>query len=430
MVFTKLKLSDYSILPLLIHLNITYTGMAIAHELSRAGIQLLLEEPFYAHLLSGLLKLEDRRISTVAVGLHRGEQLALHVRPEFWRTLSAGHQQGVLKHELLHIAMRHLFLAKAYPHRSLFNVAADLVVNQYIRPERLPEGALRLASFPALQLQPKRELGYYYHALLQLIQEAPGSADGQQLQRWLQQEGQEWQQRHQLWPGLQRISRAEQDNLEQNLAQLLSSIARKVGPASVGRLPGSLQQYLQQLERGRSSVDWRRALRLFAAGSETTMVRNTIRRPSRRYGTVPGSKIQAQHKVLVAIDSSGSVEPAELSAFFTEIHHLWQQRAEVQIVECDLELQRTYPYRGQPPGKVQGRGGTNFDPPIQYANHNYRPDALVYFTDGYGPAPRLRSRCPVLWLITPGGIEAGDERWHQLPGQVIKMKETNASTAT
>jgi len=398
--------------------------MTTLKQLSQTTVQLLLEEPFYAHLLSGMIKRVEEAVPTLAVGLHEREQLALHVNPGFWAGLSEeGHRYGVLKHELLHIALGHLFLAQAYPHKPLFNIAADLVVNQYIRRGRLPDGALRIERFQELQLERHKAVGYYYQALLELHRRGPDTADGQMLQDRMSGAAEDWQQRHRLWHQLGRIRQAERDNLRQQIDQILRSIAQKVGQREIGKLPAGLRAQIAQLSHPGASIDWRRALRLFAASSTTTSVRNTIRRPSRRYGTVPGSKVQPRQKILAAIDSSGSLPASQLSHFMAEIHRLWQQRAEVRIAECDRELQRVYDYRGQPPTQVQGRGGTSFEPPILYANQNYHPDALVYFTDGFGAVPQQRCRCPLLWLISPDGIGPQHDTWHALPGQVIKMKE-------
>jgi predicted metal-dependent peptidase len=86
------------------------------------------------------------------------------------------------------------------------------------------------------------------------------------------------------------------------------------------------------------------------------------------------------------------------------------------VVECDMVIQRTYPYRGILPQLVVGRGGTLFDAPLAWANAQ-RPDAVIYFTDGQAPAPQVAARMPVLWVITTNGT---DDFGH-LPGKHVKM---------
>jgi len=77
--------------------------------ISRAAFDLLLKEPFYAHVLAGM----PRLISTEAekMGVHwNGQQAVLRVNP-FWfrKELSATRCPVALKHEILHIVFRHLF---------------------------------------------------------------------------------------------------------------------------------------------------------------------------------------------------------------------------------------------------------------------------------------------------------------------------------
>ena len=51
----------------------------------------------------------------------------------------------------------------------------------------------------------------------------------------------------------------------------------------------------------------------------------------------------------VIIDTSGSVDDHSLSLFFTEIHAMWKNRAEILVIECDAEVGQTYQYRGKFP---------------------------------------------------------------------------------
>jgi predicted metal-dependent peptidase len=98
-------------------------------------------------------------------------------------------------------------------------------------------------------------------------------------------------------------------------------------------LPGSA--YLQK-----ATIDWKRALRLFVASSERTYLKSTIKRPSSRYGTVPGIKIKRRQKLMIALDTSGSIILELLERFFQEVYHIWRTGAEVLIVEFDLSVQR------------------------------------------------------------------------------------------
>ena len=146
-------------------------------------------------------------------------------------------------------------------------------------------------------------------------------------------------------------------------------------------------------------------MKIFSSSSRRTRVKFTVKRVSKRYGTRPGLKIQRSQKIAVAIDTSGSISLDELNMFFNEIHSMWQNGAEIEVIECDAAVQKTYNYRGKFPEFVHGRGGTNFDPVFAYLNKNTNVlyDGCIYLTDGYAPAPEIKPRCKVFWVITPEG---------------------------
>ena len=86
----------------------------------------------------------------------------LAINPDFWESLSDNHRHGLLKHELLHIAFNHLTTRDSYADKKLFNIAADLEINQYIRPDRLPEGGITMDSFPDMTLPKRAGTQKYY----------------------------------------------------------------------------------------------------------------------------------------------------------------------------------------------------------------------------------------------------------------------------
>jgi predicted metal-dependent peptidase len=100
---------------------------------------------------------------------------------------------------------------------------------------------------------------------------------------------------------------------------------------------------------------------------------------------------------------------------------MYKQGAEIKVIECDAEVQRTYNYNGQLPTDVSGRGGTVFDPVFAFLRSNRLThyDGCIYLTDGYADEPTIRPPCPLLWVITAGG-NSGD---HLRFGRIIKLPE-------
>jgi predicted metal-dependent peptidase len=423
--------------------------LKVNQEIEKISSQLILKEAFYAHFFSGMLKVVSEHLPTMAVEAKQNSVL-LHVNPTFWSEglKEQDFQYGAIKHEILHILLLHIFRYKEFSHHGIFNVAADLVVNQFIERSQLLEGVVLLELFPELKLKPHESLNYYYEKLYKLykrkIQEEKekqsqceiGVSEGdnektkknknedykiswKNLKSFLQEDSIS-QQQHALWKYLEGLSSAEKELLQEAIKQKIYEIIKRTRSKEFGKLPAGLQTYLSEFEKSMlPSVNWRRVLRLFANSSAKTFIKNTLKRPSKRYGTTPGIKIKHRNKLFVVIDTSGSVAEDDLKEFFQEIYHIWKQGAEVLVAECDTIIHQTYYYKGQMPKVVKGGGGTDFNAPITYANTKYKPDAIIYFTDGYCDAPKVKSRFPIMWLLSTAG--AKEEELKNFEGRILKM---------
>lgn len=402
---------------------------------AKTCIRLLLKEPFYGHYMSGVPKEMTESVPTAAVSLFSNQLIKLRVNPEFWESLSDAHRYGLIKHEVLHIVLRHLLTARDYSNKQLFNIAADLVVNQYIDPAQLPEGGITLKRFYYLEnyhgikLEPGKDVGYYYRKLDGILKKNPDlkmpSGAGGNYFFDLLENGSSELERHADWQEFDKMSPGDAKIMEHQLNNALKTTVSRIERSGngYGTMPAGLVEQLKGMIKAlKPKFDWRRMLRLFAASSNSSYLKNTLRRPSKRYGTSPGIKLKRRHKLLLAIDTSGSVPTRDLEVFYSEIYHIWRQGAEITVVECDSVIQKNYSYRGQMPTHIHGRGGTNFSPPIELANKELNPDAIIYFTDGYAPPPRDKSRYPILWVITTNGLEKDSPAWKALPGQKIQIE--------
>jgi len=308
---------------------------------------------------------------------------------------------GAIKHELLHLLFHHPLPAGQRPLPWLHHLAADLVVNQYLLPDELAEDALTLAPFAPLSLPPGRDAGFYYRLLLDAWRQAFSAGDFPAwrvlLDRCLQ-GAHPAIRRHAGWRNAVLADRSREAAIIQRVDQLLRQARQSTPAAVLARLAPALRARLDR-SAPPPVLDWRRQLRLFAASSRRSRLRHTIRRPSKRYGTTPGLRLERRGRLLIAVDTSASVSPALLAAFFAEVHQLWRSGYELFVVECDLTIRRRYSYQGKKPLVTLGRGGTRFDAPVAWANAHYRPDGILYFTDGKGPPLQERPRCPLLWIV-------------------------------
>lgn len=195
------------------------------------------------------------------------------------------------------------------------------------------------------------------------------------------------------------------------VGSLLIRARDRMPPHQWGSLPAALLSELASiLAEHQPKLDWKRVVRIFCASSGRSRIRHTMKRISKRYGTRPGIKVQRLQRLLVAVDTSGSIDQEMVEAFFAEIHAAWKAGATVHVVECDAEVQRDYKYAGKPPRDIAGGGGTEFEPVFRWMQDQAQFDGLLYLTDGYGPAPTTRPRCKLLWVIAGGDESAEDDR--------------------
>ena len=427
----------------------------ILDEVAKTSIQLMLKETFYGHFFTSILKDVSEKTGSIATTISNKQLIKLIVNPNYWDNdlKIEGNEQGTknlrygaIKHQILHIVFKHALRFQEFGNKKLFGIASDLAVNQYVQSDQLTEDAIRMEDFPDFKLTRGQSIDYYYKHLsdqLDSMQDSSGgsggsddsdqqegdsnssSADGfnesqRKLKDLMESEDNEQLEQHKFWNDFEKLSSAEQKMIEAAVNESIVNSVSRIKSRDYGKLPGGLQQYINLLmDALKPNINWRRILRIFTASSSRTRLKNTIRRPSKRYGTTPGIKIQSKQKILIAIDTSGSVNNEELREFFGEIYYIWKQGAEIYIVECDTHIHNQYNYNGRPPEVISGRGGTDFNAPIQFANDIFQPDALIYFTDGFAAAPSVYCRKPILWMITSQGIE--DAKWDFLPGRKVKM---------
>lgn len=389
--------------------------------LSRSIVELVRREPFFGHVLGGLPRHFTSSIKTMAVGM-RGDAVQLVVNPEFLVKVlrRAEHRTAVLKHEVLHVVLKHLFRGVGLD-AHLWNIAADLVVNQYVAPFRLPDGALALSDFPDLGAEPGGTAEDYYAALAKAARSSSRRPASSEAIRRLREQG--IPSDHSLWanapptsvdgtPCASEVPESVRRALEQGVEdQVLRAFERTRLAGPPGSMPAWLERLVGELlERRRTQVGWRQVLRAFAASVRRSSLTTTVQRESRRFEAIeghpppPGLRLRRTHDLAVAIDTSGSISEETLTDFFVEVDGIHRQGARIEIVECDAEVGCSYTYRGSAPKEASGGGGTSFEPVMQWLrDHPRRFDGCIYLTDGEAEAPETKPPCRLLWVVQGDG---------------------------
>ena len=377
----------------------------------------MLKEPYYGFFLIMLNKVWRKDLPTAGVS-KQNINYQLAINEEFWTGLSDDHKMGLLKHELLHIAFGHLVSFSSFSNKKLANVAMDMEINQYIEASWLPEGGINIDDYTDIQLDRKAGCRYYYDQLLRLQDEKDknGSTGDQAMDNLLDNIASGDIPDHSTWEEFEDMSEAEKKLIEKQVQKILQD-AKEQTIKKRGTVPGEIEGLIVLDEVTKAKFDWRGYLRRFTGTSTKIFTKKIRRKENYRYEDNPGLKIKMRQHMLLAIDTSGSVSNDELAEFMNEIHHIHKAGVDITIVQCDTSIRSIEPYKGKNDLKVHGRGGTEFDPVLDYYNANIgKYTSLVYFTDGECYTS-VKPKNRVLWVLS--------ERSHMnedLPGQVIKLE--------
>ena len=382
----------------------------VANIVSKTSKNLIFDEPIYGLFLVGLNKVYRNDIPTAGVSKN-GIGVQLAINPEFFTSLSEKHRKGLLKHELLHISFGHLLSRDLYDDKKLFNIAADLEINQYIDIDDLPEGGLLLSSFPELNLPDRAGTKVYY----ELLEQAQKSGSCPSLDDLLDKMDGSTSICHGTWDEFEDLPEADKKLIQKQIEHQVKETAESTEKRS-GNIPGELADLIKRLRHTEpAKFDWRGYLRRFVGNSSIIFTKKLRRKYNKRYSGNPGLKIKFKNHICVGVDTSGSVSKNELEEFFSELSHMHKTGHKITVVQCDTRINSIREFNPKCDWEIHGRGGTSFQPVVDHYNEKKSYTALIYFTDGEAWAPE---NCPknTLWVhSTACSIN------EELPGQKIQL---------
>lgn len=397
-----------------------------AESLAKTSKDLMLAEPFYGLFLIMLNKVWSDQVPTAGVSSN-GINYQLTINEEFWESLGPLQHRGLLKHELLHIAFYHITDFNHLNDEDVANIAMDIEINQYIDPLHLPPGPQLISSYPELNLEPKKGTHYYYEKLMKgkqqgncpnlndMLATMVSNRQSNSGQQTIDLSGNPTQvPDHSTWKDFKDMDEATQKLLKAQAEHVIRSVADQV-IKSRGTIPGELAEVLKKLdELEEEKFNWRAFLRRFAGGSNNVFTKKSRKKFNIRFEDNPGLKIKPKRRILVGVDTSGSVSTTELREFLNEINHIHKTGTEVMIIQCDSAISHIGKFDPSVDFEIHGRGGTSFHPVTDYYDENHKLyNCLIYLTDGEAPAPD-KCKGPVLWVMSSQSKENPDLQGFQI----------------
>lgn len=414
--------------------------IVIQDLMSKLKNDMIMNNPFFGHLITNLpiVYVSGRGVvDTFGVGKRTGNEnlVTLYVNKDYVQGLydkynkkeCETHLMAVLMHEMYHIIFEHLTMSFKDNHRG--QLAQELSVNSYInRSDLIQETGRPAGIFPEdFSLPSKQSAFFYYNSLLDNDEysnrvEKKGESGGDDNDGGSSSQGgasndeQDNEQdggssgedgnndetaqggfldEHGLWEKVK-----DDPMLKEEIKDMIrKTVETCENYSGIGDLPGSVKEMIDKaFKRDKPTIPWQIVLKQFVASASESMLDYTMHRPSKRYGTRPGTKKEDVLNLAIGIDTSGSVSNKMISLFFDELYWISKSNVEITIFEIDTEIKREYPFSEWTGKEVMGRGGTDLEPLLREVSDR-RFDALIFFTDMGTPKFEERYRIPTMWVL-------------------------------
>lgn len=319
---------------------------------------LLIKEPFYGLFLLGVNRYFTKDIPTLGVRLN-GINPELMINEEFWNSLDNDMQLAVLKHEICHILYKHIVYGpECYPCHEIANLAMDCEVNSNI-----PELQITPYVYPAI-FNYENNMGtkWYYEHLSDF------ASKNESLKITLVDSHDNWGTNSNDNSG---TNSHDKENSSKEFKQLVSAqidgiaknVVEQLKANGCGNIPGTFTDYIDSLfEKRKQIFNWKQYFRRMIGTIQDTELKKSRKKESIRFPDCSGIKYKRKANILVAIDTSGSVDNESLKEFFTEINYVYKAGTNIDIIEFDTRITNKWAYTGKPFAEIKGRGGTNFTP--------------------------------------------------------------------
>lgn len=338
---------------------------------------------------------------------------------KFVESLTDEELRFLILHENYHKAFRHLstwrHLFEQNP--QVANGATDTVINLMLLKQDNGEGFIMMPHTPWCDKKFEgMDTGRVFRLLMQELKDSGGQGKGKRKGgKGSQQQpggggGEDGFDLHD-WGGAEELSKEEQQELEVAIDRAL-----RQGALLAGKGAGGLdRQFADLLE---PKINWKEVLREFVQQICKAHDYSTWRRPNRRMIDqgiyMPSATGESVGRIVIAIDTSGSIGGDQLTDFLTEVIGI-AKSVTPELVDLLYWDTRVAGHEKYGPGdydqiatstKPKGGGGTDCNCVPDYLRANkIKPECVIVLTDGYVGGWGTYD-WPVLFVITTKGIIA------------------------
>ena len=209
------------------------------------------------------------------------------------------------------------------------------------------------------------------------------------------------------------------------MAATVNEVIRNV--KSWGTMAGKIVE--QILASTKARLDYRKVLAGFRATVISQRRKLTRMRPNRRSGfEAMGSRYDFKTRLIIGVDCSGSITSEDLRNFYGTINRFFQYGMDkIDVVQFDTALGKVQTLeKASEKVDVVGRGGTCFQPFIDFVAGHPEYDGALIYTDGYAEQPTIPStmRTPLCWVLRSEEELRDHEAWMRESGRVCVIENT------
>jgi len=319
---------------------------------------------------------------------------------KFIKDMTDSDLRGLIMHENLHKVFQHMFLWQHLYKEDgrTANMACDYVINIIIDDIRVRTGGF--VTLPKGGLLDRKYEGMDSQTVYNMLREDGDGGAGSGG------EGEGFDDHD--WESGEAMSQEEIEQIGKDINQAI-----RQGQLMAGKLGGNKSRDLGALIEPK--VDWREQLREFVSSTAVGKDISTWQRVSRRWLQhdmyMPSTITENVGRIVVAIDTSGSIGTAELSKFLSEVQGICinTKPEKVDLLYWDTDVAAHEVYTQEQLDKLTsstkpaGGGGTDVACVSKYLKDNQiRPECVIVLTDGYIYGDWGTWNVPVLWTIVGG----------------------------
>lgn len=426
--------------------------MDVVERMNKLIARFVLQYNFWGYLFSSVKRIPvlDPKTSgfdsIMGVAPERDGTIVLYFRPDLVEATEDKDLLTIIEHEGMHILNKHIarllrILAnetKEYmknPKIKIWNIAADCSANEQANLKEVTIAGKRcFLQLPQMYDLPTKKVSEFYY--LELLKKQKKSLD--KYSKFME-EAQNLIDNHSKWTeNIKGVS--DLSSLARKVDNYTTSVIREAAKTfqkERGNLPAYISELIQEALKPAKAPYYQIIRRLVRATRFSKFKRSHTKINRKRaylfaldddglpkLSPFPGRTRDFTFKIVVLIDTSGSMGPEEILEGLSGIKNIIEndRHCHTTVLEVDTIVNKEYRAKKLRDinFKIKGRGGTTLGAGIDRARE-INPDVCLAFTDGFtediNSYPKKKFPKKMIWVVTPKGSVEKINR----TGYIIKL---------